>query len=338
MAEKLEISWESILRFFAVGAALLILYYFRDLIAVFVSAAIIATAVDAPVSFLMKFRIPRFAAVTLVYLAGLAVIAGTFYFLAPIIVSQVQDMIRVIVDFLNRLRVSVIIPNLRDILQIFSNNISGVLPSIGQGTGQALAFFSGIIGSALYAILVFIVSFYLALQEKWVDKVLRLIAPSRYEDYLINLWSRSERKIGRWFYAQIMLALVVGVPVYISLSIMGVNYALILGMVAAVFEIVPVVGPVFAGIIAFIIAVHQGLDLGIYTVILFVAIQQLENHIFVPMLMKKSLGLNPVVVIFSLLVGAKLAGFWGVIIAVPIAAAASEFFLDLEKRRNIVRA
>lgn len=325
----LDITWASVARFFIVGIGFAALYFFRGYIALFVSAAVIAAAIDAPASLLIRRRIPRFVAVTVVYFLGLALVFGTLSFMVPILTSQLEDTVQTFLVTLQKLQLP-FLPSVTDLLFGTSTN---VLASLSNGAGQAFSFFTGVLGGLFNTILVLVISYYLALQEGWVSKTLRVLAPTKHEEYLIDLWKRSERKIGRWVYAQIILSVAVAVPVFIALQIMGVKYALLLAIIAGMLEIVPIAGPIISGLFAFVIAVQQGLNLGIYTIVLFVAVQQLENHFLVPMVMRRSLGLNPVVVIFSLLVAGTLAGFWGIVIAVPLAAAASEFYMDLEKRR-----
>lgn len=331
---QLEISWGTAARFLLVAVAFLALYYFRGLIALFLSAAVIAAAIEAPASLLMRRKWPRFAAVTIIYITGIIITFGLLYFVVPVIASQAEGTLAALVVFIKTLPLpSSLLPS---IYELRLKEVLSSIGSLGKGAEQALTIVSGIFGGLFNLILVFALSYYLSVQEGWVEKTLRVLAPPRYENYLIDLWKRAEKKIGRWFYAQIVLSFVVGVPVFIGLRLIGVEYALLIGIIAAALEIMPVAGPIVAGAIAFLIAAQQGIDLGVYTIILFVVVQQLENNIFVPMVMRRSTGLNPAVVIFALLVGAKLAGFWGIVIAVPLTAAASEFWIDLEKRRHLL--
>ena len=130
-----------------------------------------------------------------------------------------------------------------------------------------------------------------------------------------------------------LLGLIVGLLAFIGLAILGVQYALLLAIVVAVFELVPF-GMILAAVPAIAISfVDGGVSLGIMVTVLFVVLQQFENYILVPLIIKRSTGLPPLVVILSLLVGAKLAGFWGVILAVPVAVFLLEFLTDLEIKK-----
>jgi predicted PurR-regulated permease PerM len=131
-------------------------------------------------------------------------------------------------------------------------------------------------------------------------------------------------KMGSWLRGQLLLMLVVGVLVAIGMAILGVPYALLLGVWAGITEFFPAIGPILGGLPGVILAFTTlGLVKGIIALVIYIVIQQLENHILVPRIMGKALGLSPVVIILSLLIGGQLLGFIGLIVAIPIAAVVS---------------
>jgi predicted PurR-regulated permease PerM len=127
---------------------------------------------------------------------------------------------------------------------------------------------------------------------------------------------------------------IVGCLTYIGLYFLGIKYALTLALVAALLEIIPYIGPILAAIPAVILGFAQSPFLALLVILLFVVIQQLENYIIVPQVMKKTVGLNPIVIIIVMLIGAKLAGVIGIILAVPVAAAVAEFLKDIRKESS----
>ncbi len=139
--------------------------------------------------------------------------------------------------------------------------------------------------------------------------------------------------MGLWLQGQIVLMLLIGAMTFFGLWALGVKYALLIAILAGILEILPVVGPLLAGIIAFLMIFPQSWVLAVYSIIIFLVIQQIENHILVPLVMKKVVGVSPVVVIFSLLAGAQIAGFVGAILAVPVAVVFQEIILDWERRK-----
>ena len=177
-------------------------------------------------------------------------------------------------------------------------------------------------------------SFYLALEEHGVQKVLRLIAPKRHEEYITNLWGRAQNKIGLWMQGQLLLSLLVALLVYIPLLVLDMPYATLLAILAFFGELVPMVGLTIATIPALIIAwTHGGTSvLGVVALIYFI-IAQLENHVFYPKVMNKMVGVPSVIVIIAIVIGAKIAGIWGVLLAVPMASILMELADDLGKRK-----
>ena len=167
-----------------------------------------------------------------------------------------------------------------------------------------------------------------------MENFLKIITPIEYENYILSLWSRSRRKIGRWIQGQILLGILVGVLVFLGLTILQVEYALSFALLAMVFELIPIFGPILASIPPIIIAFLQNPALGLAVMALYIIIQQFENHLIYPLVVKKVVGVPPLLVILALLVGGQLAGFLGIIIAVPLAATLMEFLNDLEKDKK----
>ncbi|OGG70074.1 hypothetical protein A3F27_03355 [Candidatus Kaiserbacteria bacterium RIFCSPHIGHO2_12_FULL_53_13] len=133
---------------------------------------------------------------------------------------------------------------------------------------------------------------------------------------------------------QLLLAVIMGVLVYLGLTILGVKHALLLAVIAAVFEIIPVFGPTLAAVPAIIISfVDGGATLGFLTVALYVIAQQFENHLIYPLVVTRVVGVPPLLVILALIVGAKLAGFLGILLSVPAAGTIQELVKDIESRR-----
>jgi predicted PurR-regulated permease PerM len=150
---------------------------------------------------------------------------------------------------------------------------------------------------------------------------------------VIGIYHQVRKKMGLWLQGEVFLMFVVGTVSALGLWLLGVKYSLILGILAGLFEIVPVVGPIFSGALAFLVAVPQSLTLGIYVILLFLVIQQIEGHLLLPLVMNKAIGVNPVVVVVAVLAGAEIAGFVGIILAVPTAVILQEIVEDYERRK-----
>jgi predicted PurR-regulated permease PerM len=185
--------------------------------------------------------------------------------------------------------------------------------------------------------LVVVFSFYFAVEETGVDDFLRIVTPVKHEAYVLDLWRRSQDKIGKWMQGQLILAAIVGLLLFLGLTILGIKYALLLAVLAGVFELIPVFGQILAAIPGVIIAFTSGgVTEALLVMGLYVVVQQFEANLIYPVVVKKVVGVPPLLVILALLVGFKLFGFLGVLLSVPIAAAIQELVADVDKRKRAV--
>jgi predicted PurR-regulated permease PerM len=187
---------------------------------------------------------------------------------------------------------------------------------------------TGAISGIITIITIVVLSVYLVAQEEGVKHFVKAVTPLKYRPYIVSLVDRLQEKMGEWLRGQLILMLFVGGLTYLGLWLMGVNYALILAIVAGLLEVIPIIGIPIAIIPALLISFTQNPVLALFVLILYIVIQQVENHILVPKVMQKAVGLNPVFVIIALLVGYKLGGILGVLISVPAATAISVFIKD----------
>jgi predicted PurR-regulated permease PerM len=197
---------------------------------------------------------------------------------------------------------------------------------------------SSVFGGMLSFILVIVLSFYLSVEKDGVSTFLRIILPQKKEGYVIDLWERAQRKIGLWMQGQVILAIIVAILVYLGLTLLRIDNALLLAVIAGVFEIIPLFGPILAAIPAIALAlVSGGVGSAVTVVGLYIIIQQFENQLIYPLVVRKIVGVSPIVSILALIIGGKLAGFIGLVISVPIAASLMEFLNDLEKNKRALR-
>jgi predicted PurR-regulated permease PerM len=237
-------------------------------------------------------------------------------------------------DVWNPLKDNGILSNSSFSVQEVIGNLRDVISGTSEGAFKTASF---IFGGALSFFLIIILSFYLSVQEDGVGSFLRLITPVRTHGYVTDLWRRSQLKIGHWMQGQILLGVMIGVLVYLGLTILGVQHALLLAFVAAVFELIPVFGPIMSAIPAVLIAFGTGnVSEGFFVIGLYIIIHQFENNLLYPLVVKKIVGISPILVILAIVLGAKLAGFLGAILAVPLAAAFMEYINDVEKNKHRV--
>ena len=317
-------------------------FILRNLVLVILTSVVIASAVEPITKWFMRKKIPRSLAVITIYLAVFVAIAGITTVVLPPLAEDIKATLVTLPKYVETVDSADLekIPGLSLIFNQFTSSFSSgaLFEQVGGYTGKAtFGFFQTagtIFGSLLSFIMIIVISFYLAVQDDGVANFLRIVTPVKHEKYVIDLWRRSQRKIGLWMQGQLLLGIIVGILTYLGLSILGVENALLLALIAAAFELIPIFGPILSAIPAIGVALIQdGFSLALVTLGLYLIIQQFENHLIHPLVVKKIVGIPSLLAILSLIVGAQLAGFLGMIIAVPIAAALMEYLSDVEKEK-----
>jgi len=316
-----NIGWITIWRIFVAVALIVGIFLARDAIIILLFAIIISSGLDAPVDALSrKFKMPRIIATSIVFAIGILMILLVLSLIVPIAVFEFSALI----EQFTAAETGILLQEFAPIVDIFTKDFS--LANIGQitniifsGTISVVQTIGSIIGGMVFVALVLIISFYLTLSKDGVGEFLRAVLPEKIEDAALRTYYRSKQKIGKWFQAQILLSFTVGTLVFIGLWLLGVRYAFAIGLLTAAFQIMPNVGPLFSGAVGTLIALTDSFILGFYTLLFFIIIQQLENHLITPLFMKKAVNIHPVVTIFSIMAGFQLFGIIGIIIAVPIA-------------------
>jgi predicted PurR-regulated permease PerM len=332
----INISTSTIFRIILIILGLILLYVIRDILVLLFFAVIIASAVDLPARRLDKLKIPRIISVLLIYLVCIGLLIGLLIIFVPSLTQEIETFSTEFPGYANELYQK--FQRLQDssLYQKLVSEIQGTLNSLKEdlrgSIGDILTRTLRIFGGLFSVIIVIIISFYLAVQRGSIKDLLRGITPKEHEAYVLNLWQRAQKKMGQWLQGQLFLAVVVGVLVYIGLSLLHIRFALLLAIIAGILELLPYIGPVLSAIPAVILAFFQAPILALWVLILYIVVQQLENYLLVPVIMRKVVGLNPVIVIVALLVGGKLLGILGIILAVPAAAVLAEFFKDIKRK------
>lgn len=333
----IDISTSTLFRFILILLALIFLYFIRDILAMLFVALVIVAAVDSPVGWLKKHKIPRVVGVLIVYLLLFIILALIISLILPLLANEIRELGKNMPSYLERLGTR--FQALEDWWQKFEiSGNEGPLAKIGSQLAKAassvFATTIGIFGGLISALVILIISIYLAVQEKGIKKFFMSITPPEHQAYMMAMAEKIQIKMGGWLWGQLFLALIVAILTFLGLSLLGVPYALILALLAGLLEVVPYLGPIIASIPAIIIAFLQSPFLALLTLILYIVIQQVENYIIVPQVMRRAVGLNPVVIIIAMLIGVKIAGILGLILAVPIAAIISVFLEDFMKQQR----
>ncbi len=330
----IEISPKTVFWALGIGILAVLLYMVRDIVCVLIFAIIISSALEPLLEYAQSRKIPRLLTLVVVYFLFFVFFAALIYILLPLLLDQLVDFSQNYSTYFGKIEEAIgtikFLPDLSGNIHELLSQLTGQIPSFTS----LISYASSIFGGFVSFIVVLVVSFYLSVSRGALDDFLKSILPPRFEIYTHGLWIRAQKKMGRWLQAQILLSFIMALIIGIGLWILGVKYAFLIAVVVGVLEIVPYVGPIVAGGLATLLALSQSPVLGLWTLIFFVVVQQLEGHILIPLFIKKLVGLNPVAVILALLVGAKLGGILGMLLAVPIAAVVDEFFDDLARRKT----
>ncbi len=305
MTRRVDISYKTILFISAFLAFLWILFLIRDLILILFISIILMSALSPMVDYLTKFKVPKGLSIALIYLIIIGVVSLLVSLIITPLASQTANLVGNLPQALERVlpAVNIDISFLRDQLTTLSRNV----------VGFSFTVFSNVIE----LIFMLVITFYLLLDKERVYKLLIQLTPGQKEKTR-SLIYKIEGRLGAWFRGQITLSLIIGLLSYTLLFLLNVPYALPLGIVAGIMEIIPMIGPIIAAIPAILVALIVSPTLALFVALGYFAIQQAENSFIVPQVMKKAVGLNPLIVIITIAVGGRLLGVVGALLAVPI--------------------
>lgn len=343
----IHITTGAILKTLLLLVAAYFVFVLRELVLALITAVVFASAAEPITKKLVSYKIPRIVSVVLIYVSVAAIIVGTFYFLLLPLFGELSSFLSNMPVYLSSLDAwspiqATGILKSDAVVQSISKSLT-IKDVISQFTGIAANSSDGLIrtlstmfGGFVSLLLIFVVSFYLSVQEDGVSHFLRVITPFRYKKYVVDLWKRSQYKIGLWMQGQLLLIVMVAVLVFLGLTILGVRHALLLAVLAGVLEIVPVFGPLMFSIPGIVVAFSDGgVTLGLVVAGMYLIIQQFEAHLIYPLVVKKVTGVPALVVIIGLVVGAQLAGFLGILLSAPLATIIMELFNDFQKRQAL---
>ena len=320
-----------------------------DILILFLVSMLFAAALAPTVDKLEKYKIPRGVSVGIIMLLILAMISLFVYSMIPLLSTQLLDLGSRVGIFLENLSNGTL--NIPEFLQpyvedfvkeIQGTNFTATLQSQLFNYSRELSSLAGNVFTTLISIsnglanflIVLVLTYFMSVDEKEIDKFILRISPEKYGTYITAKTNNIKQKVGDWLRGQLILMFVVGASTYLGLILLGTDYAFTLALIAGVTEVVPVIGPWLGLIAAIPIAINQGGSMIIWVTLLYFMVQRLENNLFVPVIMKKATGLNPIAVILAMLIGNKFLGIVGIIISIPMMAILNIFVEDLLIRKE----
>lgn len=313
---EIYISPWAIVKVILILIAFYLLYLIKDILLLFFMVLILSAAF-MPIINSWEKKIKRIPAVIALSLIIFGLLAFISYIVFPPLVTQVAAFIQSLPDIIKNIDfLSSHEELIYSSLKSFTNNTAGI-------TGNFVTITTSVFGGVFAFLTVIVMTIYLLLDKNGFQKVVKATIPQNSREQVMIVAHKMAEKVGSWFSGQLLLCLSIAIIDLIGLLIIGVPYALTLALLSGVLEIIPVVGPIMAGLVAALVALSISPVQALFVIILYIVVQQIENTVLVPNIMKKAVGLSPVIIILAVLIGAKLLGLIGALLAVPIVAVLS---------------
>lgn len=309
MTQKVEISSKTVVFTVFFLLFLRVLWITRELIFALFLAFIFMSALKPVVYFLERRKLHHTFSVVFVFLSTLIALFFMFAVVFPPLIPQSIAFVKSFPTLITR-----VFPTLSFYLNLESLN--RLLPDITQNFFKVI---TGVFSNFIFVVSVMFFTFYFLLEERFLKNFLDKFLEKKQVEGIAIIIERAEKRLGAWVRGELLLMTIIGLMSYIGLTLLGIPYALPLAIMAGVLEIIPIIGPVISAIPAFFVASSISWTMGLAVIGLYILVQQLENNVIVPVVMKRAVGINPILTLIALTVGGKLGGFLGILLAVPVA-------------------
>jgi predicted PurR-regulated permease PerM len=324
----------------AAWALLSIIAVTRQVISWILVSIFLAMALNPAVEWFMRHGVKkRGYAAGLTFILALAAIAAIGYAFIPTLVGQVNDFVQAVpgyVDDLTKGRGRLgfletkyhIVEKIRDAVK------SGGASKVLGLTGAAISITKSVVALVVATITIIFLTFFMLLEgPAWMDRFYGLL-PERLQPRWRKIGHEVYRTVGGYVSGNLLISLIAGTLTTVVLLAVGVPYAVALGVIVAILDLIPLAGATIAGIIIGTVAFLHTITAGIVVVVFFLVYQQLENHFLQPVIYGRTVQLSPLAVLVSVLIGAKLAGILGALGAIPVAGAIQVILIDWQQHRR----
>jgi predicted PurR-regulated permease PerM len=296
----------------------------------------IVVILNPVVTFFQRLQVPRMIGATFAYLLSVVVLVGLGSALSVPVVQQVEELADQLPDIYtaiydqvqalaNRLGLAITLPQSVDrIVDWVRANLGGLADSFtAEGTSTATGFLWRLLGGVAEAVAVIllapVLAFYLLIDLPRLRALLLSLTPKRHKEEVVYLIGAITSTVSRFARGQLLVASIVALLGSLVMWILNLPFWLIVGVLSGVLNLVPFAGPVGGAALAFLMSLLVGKPLtGLIAILLFTAIQQFDNHVVTPMVQRTRVKLSAFTIVLSLVVGASVAGFLGVLTAVPV--------------------
>jgi predicted PurR-regulated permease PerM len=322
--------WATLVLVF-VALSFWLLYRFNQVVFILFIAIVLGTVIRPVVTWLHRRGLPRIAGVLFVYFLLLAIIIGFALLLFPLIVEQGTTIAAAVPGYYQSLR-EWMVNDPNQLIVRLSEFLPATLPSLQPRTaqqtgqevmasaGQALGYVASTAKVIFIAIVILVLAFYWTLDGPRTIRSFLPLVPQDQRESISELISAMETKVGFYIAGQGILCLVIGIMALLAYLLIDLPNALVLALMAGVLEAVPMIGPLLGAIPAALVALSIAPEKLVWVIVATVVIQQLENSLLVPRVMRKAVGVNPFVTLLALFAFSSLFGIAGALMAIPMAA------------------
>jgi predicted PurR-regulated permease PerM len=275
-------------------------------------------------------RFPRWLAILALYLAIIGTFVGVGFLIVPPLVEQAQQLWAALPGMFDKAQGFLVSRGLLD--HPLSVREAVERAPVGESTdavGTVFGTIAGFVGGVFGFLTILIVTFYLLVEADQLRRNALRLFPAGQRARAAVASDHITVKVSAWLGGQLLLGGIIGLTTWIGLWLLGVPFYYVLALIAGVGELIPVVGPILAAIPALAVAATVSWNTALLVLIFFVVQQQIENHVLVPKIMERQVGVSAVTVIIALLLGGNLLGIVGAILAVPTAAIVQVVFNEL---------
>jgi predicted PurR-regulated permease PerM len=319
----MNIKKKDLILFWLIPALLYFLWYIRNLFFIIILGIIIGLAVQEWSLILKKkIKTPFIVNIAFFYILLIAFLIVIIYFLGPIILLEVKEAIPGLQDYFQNIGAG-----------IFYKYFSNFIKPSQEIWLKISSLFKNVVTAISSLILVVVISFYTATQVNFIPNLIKFFAGEKEEIY-IKFYFRIKKKFAQWLSSQLFLMLFVGLFTFLLMEILKIPYPGLIGTIAGLTEIIPILGPIFSGTFAVLVTLTSNPDLIIWVIIGFIIIQQIENHILIPIVAKIIFEINPLITLISFLVGGSIGGIIGILTIIPLSVISLEIYKEFYKIKN----
>jgi len=332
--QSIDISWKAILKILIVFFGCYIIYLIKDILVWIVFSSIVSIVFEPVINILIKKKITRPIATLIVYATSFLLLGLFVYWMVPIFATEIQQFTRLFPQYFEKMS-----PPLQGIgieafesMETFTLSLQDWLVKASSNIFSAMV---SIFGGILSTITIFTLAIFFSIEKAEVREMVKLVIPKNKEKEFFDLWKRGQSKTIAWFSSRVLSSLFIASASYVVFFLFKMKYSLVLALFAGITDFIPIVGPIFAGTIIALFALLDSWTKAFFIVIVFTLIQQIESNIIGPLSSKKLTGLPAILTLIALLVGGRLWGVSGAILAVPLTSVVYEFLKDvLKKKKN----